>query len=94
MLQIAIDNQNTVRVTVNAFKGNLPAGSFPVSITWVNLLLKRTAAFCFHAKFQQGVQIPFYWAVLLIKPFERNPRRYQSGRFLFLLPDFLCKTGL
>ncbi|MBK7098629.1 MAG: hypothetical protein IPH58_10085 [Sphingobacteriales bacterium] len=57
-LQIAIDNQNTVRVTVNACKA-ITAGGFPVSIIAGESSSETDGSPSVSLQISTGVQIPF-----------------------------------
>ncbi len=91
-VQIAIDNQNTVRVTVNAFKA-ITAGGFPVSITAGESSAETDGSPSVSMQISTGSTNTIYWAVLLIKPFERNPGgainpAESPARFPFVRPGY------
>ncbi len=70
--QIAVDNQNTVRVTVIACKA-ITSGGVPVYIDASEQSTGTDGSPSTTLQIATSNSNTFYWAVLLVKPYERNP---------------------
>lgn len=90
--QIAIDNQNTARVTVVSCKA-ITSGGIPVYIESSGQSANIDGSPSVTLQINTGNSDTTYWAVLLVQPYERNPAgdidpSETPARFPFVKPGY------
>lgn len=90
--QIAIDNQNTARVTVVSCKA-ITSGGIPVYIESSGQSANIDGSPSVSLQINTGNSDTTYWAVLLVQPYERNPAgdinpSETPARFPFVKPGY------
>lgn len=91
-VQIAVDNQLTARVTVVSCKA-ITRGGAPVYIDAGEQSANSDGSPATTLQISSGNTNTFYWAVLIVKPYERNPfgevnPTENPARFPYIKPGF------